>query len=92
MVFLFVMLGVVGQLGFAGSKGVGLFCGEAASSATFRAHSTTCQSSDDCVGVFGESCGVKVRDTTSSSILVAHSILCSRERDKVDWIVDTSSG
>ena len=34
---------------------------------------------------------MKVGDTASSNILVAHSILCSRERDEVDSIVDKSS-
>ena len=95
MVFPFVILGIVGQLGCSGVIGIGLFCGEAASSATLRACSTACLSGDDHVGmfgVFGEPCGVKVGDTASSSILVARSTLCSRERDEVNSIVDKSNG
>jgi hypothetical protein len=68
MVFLFVMSGVVGQLSLSGVVGVGLGCGEAALSATFNTHLTTCLSGEDCVGVCGEPCGVKVGDTASSSI------------------------
>jgi hypothetical protein len=88
----FMMLGIVGQLGSFGIVGVGLIRGEAASSATLRARSTTCLSGEDCVGVCGEPCGVKVGDTASSSIRVAHSTLCSRERDEVDSIIDKSNG
>ena len=87
-----VMLGTVSQLGLSGVVDVGSVHGEAASSATLRARSTACLSGEGCVGVCGEPCGVKVGDTALSSILVAHSILCSRERDKVNLIVDKSSG
>jgi hypothetical protein len=87
----FVISGTVGQFSLSGVAGVGSFHGEAVSSATLRACSTTCLSRDDCVGVFREPCGVKVGDTASSNIQVTCSTLCSRERDKVDWIVDKSS-
>ena len=90
-VFPFVMSGIVGQLGLSGVIGFCLIHGEVASSATLRACSTACLSGEDCVGVCGEPCGVKVGDTTSSSIRVACSTLCSRERDEVDLIVDKSS-
>ena len=66
--------------------------GVAASSATLSARSTACLSGESCVGVRGEPCGVKVGDTASSSIRVARSILCSMERDEVDWIVNRFSG
>ena len=92
MVFSLMISGVVGQLGFPGVVGVSSGCGEAASSAVLRAHSTACLSGEDCVGVLGEPCGVKVGDMASSSIRVACSILCSRERDEVDSIVDRSNG
>ena len=71
---------------------VGSIHGAAASSAILSTCSTACLSGESCVGVRGEPCGVKVGDTASSSIRVARSILCSMERDKVDWIVDRSSG
>ena len=76
----------------SGVVGVGSIRGVAASSATFNARSTACLSRESCVGVRGESCGVKVGDTASSSIRAARSTLCSIERDEVDWIVDRSSG
>ena len=92
MVFPIVISGTVGQFGLSGVIGVSSVHGVAASSATLRAYSTAYLSSEDCVGVCGEPCGVKVGDTASSSIQVAHSTLCSMERDEVDWIVDRSSG
>ena len=67
-----------------GVTGVGSICGAAASSAICNARSTACLSRESCVGVCGESCGVKVGDTASSSIRVARSTLCSMERDEVD--------
>ena len=76
----------------SGVANVGSIRGVAASSATLNARSTACLSGEDCVGVCGEPCGVKVGDTASSSIRVACSTLCSVERDEVDWIVDRSSG
>ena len=85
----------VGSSGRSNSSGVaiaGSFRGVAVSSATLNARSTTCLSGELCVGIRGEPCGVKVGDTASSSIRVAHSTLCSMERDEVDWIVDRSSG
>ena len=88
MVLPIMISGMVGQLGLSGIIGVDSGRGEAALSATLRAHSTTCLSGEDCVSVCGEPCGVKVGDTASSSILVACSTLCSRERDEVDSIVD----
>ena len=91
MVLPVMMSGTVGQLGRSGIVGAGLFCEKAALSTTFNACLIACLSGEDCVGVRGEPCGVKVGDTASSSIQVAHSILCSRERDKVDSIVDKSS-
>ena len=66
--------------------------GLATSSATFNARLTACWSGEVCVGICGEPWGVKVGDTASSSIRVAHSTLCSMGRDEVDWIVDRSSG
>ena len=92
MVLPVVMSGTVSQLGLSGVIDVGSVHGEAASLATLRARSTTCLSGEGCVGVCREPCGVKVGDTASSSILVARSILSSRERDKVDLIIDKSSG
>ena len=92
MVLPVVMLDTVGQLILSNVVGVGSICGEAASSATLRACSTTSLSSEGCISVCGEPCGVKVGDTVSSSIWVARLTLCSRERDEVDWIVDKSSG
>jgi hypothetical protein len=71
---------------------IGSGCGEAASSATQSARSTAVLSGKDRVGVLREFRGVKVGDTASSSIWVAHLTLCSRERDEVNWIVDRSSG
>ena len=91
MVLPIMISGTVGQFGLSGVVGVGLVCGVAASSATLRARSTTCLSGEDCVGVCGEPCGVKVGDTASSSIRVARSTLCSRERDEVNSIVDKFS-
>ena len=89
------MFSMVGSSGRSNPSGVvvtGLFCGVAASSATLNARSTACLSGEICVGVCGEPCGVKVGDTASSSIRVAHSALCSMERDEVDWMADRSSG
>jgi hypothetical protein len=63
-----MMSGTVGQFGLSGVVGVGSICGVAASSAILRARSTACLSSEDCVRVCGEPCGVKVGDTASSSI------------------------
>ena len=83
--------GVVGQLWHSGSGGGCSVRREAASSATLSARSTAVLSGEDRVGVFREPCGVKVGDTASSNIRVARSILCSRERDDVNWIVDKSS-
>ena len=90
MVFL-----MVGSSGWSNSFGVvitGSFCEVAASSATLNTHLTACLSGEICVGVCREPCSVKVGDTASSSIRVAHSTLCSMERDEVDWMVDRSSG
>ena len=92
MVFPFAITGSSGWFGLSGVVGVGSIHGVAASSATLRARSTACLSSESCVGVCGEPCRVKVGDTASSSIRVARSTLCSMERDEVDWIVDKSSG
>ena len=92
MVFPFVMSSTTGQLGHSSAIGVGSVRGAAASSATLRARLTACLSGEGCVGVCGEPCGVKVGDTASSSIQVAHSTLCSMKRDEVDWIIDKSSG
>ena len=92
MVSLSVISGIVNLLGRSSTIGVGLVCEVAASSATLRARSTACLSGEGCVGVCGESCGVKVGDTALSSIWVAHSALCLIERDEVNWIVDKSSG
>ena len=90
-----MVLSMVGSSGWSNPSGVvvtGSFCGVAASSATLNARSTACLSRENCVGVHGEPCGVKVGDTASSSIRVARSTLCSVERAEVDWIVDRSSG
>ena len=87
-----VMMGSSGWSGFSGVVDFGLICGVAASSATLSARLTTCLSGESCVSVCGEPCGVKVGDTASSSIRVAHSTLCSMERDEVDWVVVKSSG
>ena len=76
----------------SGVVNVGSIHGVAASSATLNARSTACLSGENCVSVCGEPCGVKVGDTALSSIRVAHSTLCSVERDEVDWIIDRSSG
>ena len=92
MVLPIMISSTVGQFSLSDVISVGSVCGVAASSATLRAHSTTCWSGEDCVGVCGEPCGVKVGDTASSSIQVAHSTLCLRERDKVNSITDKSSG
>ena len=92
MVPLFVVLGSSGSFGLSNIVIVGSGRGVAASSATLTARSTACLSGESCVGVCGEPCGVKVGDTASSSVRVAHSTLCSMERDEVDWIVDRSSG
>ena len=70
MVLPYTTSGTVGQLGLSGVVDIGLVHGEAASSATLSARSTTCLSSGGSVSVFGEPCGVKVGDTASSSILV----------------------
>ena len=80
------------SFGLSGVVSVGLGQEVAVSSATFNACSTACLSGESCVGACGEPCGVKVGDTASSSIWVAHSTLCSMERDEVDWVVDRSSG
>ena len=85
-------VGSSGWSNFSGVVNVGSIRGTAASSATLNARSTACLSGENCVGVCGEPCGVKVGDTASSSIRVACSTLCSVERDEVDWIVDRSSG
>ena len=89
---MFLMIGPSSSSGSSVIVGSGSVCGVAASSATFNARSTACLSGESCVGVRGEPWGVKVGDTASSSIRVARSILCSIERDEVDWIVDRSSG
>ena len=81
-----------GSSGFSVVVDFGSLCGAAASSASFSARSTACLSGESCVGVCGEPCGVKVGDTASSSIRVAHSTLCSMVRDEVDWTIDRSSG
>ena len=86
------MVGSSGWSSLSGAVVVGSICEVAALSATLSARSTACLSGESCVGVCGEPCGVKVGDTASSSIRVAHSTLCSMERDEVDWIVDRSSG
>ena len=87
-----LMVGSSDWSSLSGVINVGSIRGVAASSATLNAHSTACLSGENCVGVCGEPCGVKVGDTASSSIRVARSALCSMERDEVDWIVDRSSG
>jgi hypothetical protein len=92
VVFPVVILGTVGQFGLSSVVEVGLVYGVAASSATLKAHSTVRWSGEDCVRVCREPCRVKVGDTASSSIWVAHSTLCSIERDEVNWIIDRSSG
>ena len=84
MVSLSVMAGSSDRSGLSGVVIVGSGWGVAASSATLSAHSTACLSGESCVGVCGDPCGVKVGDTASSSIRVAHSTLCSIERDEVD--------
>ena len=89
MVFPFM---ISSTIGCSSAIGVGSIHGAVASSATLRACSTACLSGEGCVGVCGEPCGVKVGDTALSSIQVARLTLCSIERDKVDWIVDRSSG
>ena len=91
MVSLFVVVGSSGSFGLSSVVVIGSGQGAAASSATLSARSTACLSGESCVGVCGEPCGVKVGDTASSSIWVAHSTLCSMERDKVNWIIDKSS-
>ena len=78
--------------GLSGVINVNSICGVAASSATLNARLTACLSGESCVGVYGEPCGVKVGDTASSSIWVAHSTLCLIERDEIAWVVDRSSG
>ena len=92
MVPIFVLADSSGWSGLSGVVGVGSICGAATSSATLNARLITCLSGESCVGVRGEPWGVNVGDTASSNIRVAHSTLCSMERDKVDWIVDKSSG
>ena len=84
MVFSFVMVASSGQSHLSGIVGVNSICRVVISFATLRAHSTACLSGESCVGVCGEFCGVKVGDTTSSSIRVARSTLCFIERDEVD--------
>jgi hypothetical protein len=84
VVSLFVAVGSSGSFGLSIVVFVGSGQGVAASSATLSAHSTACLSGESCVGVCGEPCGVKVGDTASSSIRVAHSTLCSIESDEVD--------
>ena len=83
---------ISGTIGSSGVAGVGLGCGEAASSAAFNACSTACFSRESVVSVCGEPCGVTVGDIASSSIRVARLALCLMERDEVDWIVNRSSG
>ena len=78
------MVGSPGWSSLSGVVVVGSICEVAALSATLSARSTACLSRESCVGVCGEPCGVKVGDTASSSIQVAHSTLCSVERDEVD--------
>ena len=92
MVSFFVMVGSSGWSDLSGVVDIGSIWGVAASSATLNARSTACLSRESDVGVCGESCGVKVGDTASSSIRVARSALCSMERDEVDWIANRSSG
>ena len=87
----FSIVSSLGWSNFSGVVNVGSVCGVAASSATLSARSTACLSGESCVGVRGEPCGVKVGDTALSSIQVAHSTLCSTERDEVNWIIDRSS-
>ena len=84
MVSLFVVMGSSGSFSLSSVVSVGLGQGVATSLATLSARSTTCLSGESGVGVCGEPCGVKVGDTASSSIWVAHSILCSMKRDEVD--------
>ena len=72
----------------SGVVNIGSIRGVAASSAALNARSTACLSGENCVGVCGEPCGVKVGDAASSSIRVARSTLCSVERDEADWIAD----
>ena len=92
MVSCLVMVGSSGWSDLSNAVVVDSARGVAASSATLNARSTASLSGESCVGVCGEPCGVEVGDTASSSIRVARSILCSMERDEVDWIVDRSSG
>ena len=87
-----LMVGSSSWSSLSGVVIVGSIRGVAASSATLNACSTACLSGESCVSVCGEPCGVKVGDTASSNIRVAHSTLCSIERDEVDWMVDRSSG
>ena len=87
-----LLLSASGIIGLSGVVGVGSGHREAASSAAFNACSTACFSRESYVGVCGDPRGVKVGDTASSSIRMVCSILCSRERDEVDWIIDKSSG
>ena len=89
MVLFFVISGTIGLFSVVG---VSSDRGVVASSATLRAHSTASLSGEGCVSVCGVPCGVKVGNTASSSIWVAHSVLCLMERDEVDWIIDRSNG
>ena len=92
VVFSFAMVGSSGWSGLSSIVDVGSIRGVAASSATLNARLTACLSGESCIGVCGESCGVKVGDVASSSIRVTRSTLCSIERDEVDWIIDRSNG
>ena len=84
MVSLSVVVDSSGRSCLSSIVDTGSICGVAASSATLNARSTACLSGESCVGVCGEPRGMKVGDTASSSIWVAHSTLCSMERDEVD--------
>ena len=92
MVSLLAIVGSSDRSGLSNVVDVGLVRGVAASSATLNARSTACLSGESCISVCGEPCGAKVGDIASSSISVAHSTLCSIERDEVDRIVERSSG
>ena len=91
MVLFLMVSSASGRSGHSNVIGVGSTCGVVASSATLRAHLTARFSGESCVGVCGDPCRVKVGDTASFNIWVAHSTLCSIERDEVDWIIDRSS-
>ena len=85
------LISTLGAIDLSDVVGVSSGHGVATSSATLRARSTASLSGEGCVSVCGEPCGVKVGETALSNIWVAHSILCSMERDEVDWIVDRSN-